>query len=97
MARSDAYFALKNAADPPARRALATLRLARRKWPYWRINAYYHEGRYGSATRLRYLARWGRGLVAGMWLGLTAARRTPLGPATPPPAPFLPFRANPGR
>jgi GT2 family glycosyltransferase len=93
IAAADAYFAVKNARAPLPARVLRTLRLARSKWSYWQINAYYHEGRYGAATRLRYLGRWARGVVAGAWHGITIARRTPLGSATPPPPPFRPFRA----
>jgi len=92
MAEADAYFSLKHARDPLPRRLAETARRARGKWPYWRINTYYREGRYGMATRLRYLARWAGGLANGIRLGLARAPRTPLGQGTQPPPPFLPFR-----
>ena len=92
IARSDAYYALKNGDDRLPVRLVHTLAIARRKFPYHQINAFYREGRYGAPTRLRYLVRWARGVCAGVWWGLTRARRTPLA-ATSSPSPFLPFRA----
>src|SRR5256885_15906871 len=91
MARSDAYYVLKNAADPLLRRLLTMLRLARQKHFFREINWHYREGRYGAGQRLVYLGRWASGLAAGAWAGLTAARRVPLGPTTPSPRPFLRF------
>jgi glycogen(starch) synthase len=92
IAQADAYFALKTARDPLPRRLVETVRRARGKWPYWQINAYYHERRYGLPTRLRHLARWAGGVASGVWLGVAARRATPLGPGTRPPPAFLPFR-----
>ncbi len=92
IAQADAYFALKNARAPLPRRIVETIRRARGKWPYWQINAGYNEGRYGLGTRLIYLTRWAGGLATGLWLGVASPRRMPLGPATPPPPPFVPFR-----
>jgi GT2 family glycosyltransferase len=90
LARSDVYFALKNAPDAAPYRLARTLRLARRKYPFWQINQFYWEGRYGLARRTLYLARWTRGIVAGACAGLARARRTPLACDLVPPA-FLPF------
>jgi GT2 family glycosyltransferase len=91
IARADTYFALKNAADPLPRRLLRSLWLARRKYPFFQINQLYRQGRFGPATRLRFLGRWARGVLGGTWMGLARPRRTPLRPDILPPAPFLPF------
>jgi GT2 family glycosyltransferase len=88
MARSDTYFCLKNAADPLPARMRRVLALARAKWPYQAIVVYHRQGAYGRRRLARYLGRWTRGMVAGMWLGLTRRRRTPLRPDHVPP----PFR-----
>jgi GT2 family glycosyltransferase len=88
MARSDVYYCLKNGADPLPLRVRRVLELARKKWPYHAVIVQYREGAYGRRRLARYLARWGRGMVAGTWLGLTRRRRTPLRPAHVPP-PFL--------
>ena len=96
IARSDTYYALKNAVDRLPRRLLKTIALAPRKHFFREINRGRREGAYGRLRWLRYLARWARGVTAGVWLGLVADRRTPLSPA-PPPA-FLPFPcARPSR
>ena len=91
MARSDTYFCLQHGADPLPARLRRTLELARRKWPYQAIVVHYRQGHYGWRRLARYLARWTRGTVAGLWLGLRRHRRTPLGAGHVPP-PFLPYR-----
>ena len=90
MARSDTYFCLKNGADPLVHRLRRMAALAREKWPYQAIVVYHRQGAYGRLRRWRYLARWGRGMLAGLWLGLARRRRTPLrpGPATTPLVPY---------
>ncbi|MGH7894977.1 MAG: glycosyltransferase family 2 protein [Candidatus Binatia bacterium] len=90
MARSDAYYALKNGGDPFPGRLVRTLALVRTKFPYRQINDFYTAGEYGAPTRLRYLARWARGVTSGVRWGLTKRRRAPLD-QTSHPCPFLPF------
>jgi GT2 family glycosyltransferase len=90
LARSDVYFALKNAPDAAPYRLARTLRLARRKYPFREINHFYWEGQYGLARRALYLARWARGIVAGTCVGIARSRRTPLARDHVPPA-FLTF------
>jgi GT2 family glycosyltransferase len=91
MARSDAYYGLKNGLDALPIRLLTTLRLARHKPVCREINWYYRVGRYGAWRRVRYLGRWARGFAAGVWIGLIRRRRTPLDPTAASPRPFLPF------
>lgn len=93
MARSDAYFCLKNGADPFRARLRSTLSLMYEKWPYQAIVTYHRQGAYGPRRRAYYLARWWRGTVSGLWLGLTRRRRTPLRAADVPP-PFVAYRAH---
>jgi len=93
MARSDAYYCLKNGGDPLRARLRATLSLMYEKWPYQAILTYHRQGAYGARRRAYYLARWWRGTVSGLWLGLTRRRRTPLRTADVPP-PFLAYRAR---
>jgi hypothetical protein len=92
MARSDAYYALKNASDPLPRRLARTLALTRTKYPYRQINDFYTANEYGLPTRLRYLVRWARGVGVGVCWGLARRRRTPLD-ASALLLPFLAFRA----
>jgi GT2 family glycosyltransferase len=91
MARSDAYYCLKNGGDPIRARLRRTLDLMYGKWPYQAIVTYHRQGAYGRKRRALYLARWWRGTIAGLWLGLTRRRRTPLHAADVPP-PFVPYR-----
>jgi GT2 family glycosyltransferase len=93
MARSDAYYCLKNGADPLRTRLRATLSGMYEKWPYQAIVAYHRQGAYGPRRRALYLARWWRGTVSGLWLGLTRRRRTPLRAGDVPP-PFVAYRAH---
>ncbi|HEV7734847.1 MAG TPA: glycosyltransferase [Candidatus Binatia bacterium] len=94
MARADVYFALKTAVDDAPHRLLEVLRIVRTKYPFRLMSQYYWEGHFGTARRALYLARWGRGVVAGAWTGLVRARQTPLSLDTAPPLPFLPFRRS---
>jgi len=97
IARSDTYYALKNGADAPIRRLLTTLQLAPRKHFFRDIGRFRREGHYGRGRWLRYLTRWGAGVVAGLWLGGTRARRLGV-PAALTPSPFAQFpRATPER
>jgi GT2 family glycosyltransferase len=93
MARSDTYFCLKNGADPLPVRVRRVFELARAKWPYQAIVVYHRQGAYGRRRLTRYLARWTRGMVAGLWLGLTRRRRTPLRADHVPP-PFRPYETE---
>jgi len=90
MARSDTYFCLRHGADPLPVRVRRTFALARRKWPYQTIMRQYRQGHYGWRRLVRYLARWVRGMAAGLWLGLRRRRHTPLGPEHEP-FPFLDY------
>lgn len=90
MARSDAYFCLKNGADGLSDRLRETLARARTKWPFHAIMEYRRQGAYGRRRQLRYLARWTRGTLVGLWLGIARRRRTPLDAHAPPPG-FVPY------
>lgn len=91
MARSDAYYCLKNGADDLRGRLRRTVALMYDKWPYQAIVTYHRQGAYGRKRRAYYLALWWRGTVSGLWLGLTRRRPTPLRAADVPP-PFVPYR-----
>jgi len=91
IARSDGYFAMKNARDPLLRRVVTAFRLLPLRDPIRHINEWYRAGHFGPDHRLRYLTQGLRGYVSGLRRGITAARRTALGHALPPP--FLKFVA----
>ena len=96
IARSDAYFALKNARDPLPRRLLTTIRLLPARDPIRHIGLWYRAGLYGPDRRALYLARALRGFVSGLWRGMTHPRQTALRSGEP--AAFLAFRkAQPER
>jgi tRNA (mo5U34)-methyltransferase len=91
MARSDAYYCLKNG-DDDLRGRLGRMRaLMYEKWPYQAIVTYHRQGAYGRKRRAYYLAKWWRGTIAGVGRGLLQRRRLPLRADTPPPA-FVPYR-----
>jgi GT2 family glycosyltransferase len=92
MAHADVYFALKTADAAAPRRLARALRLAPTKYPFRLISQSYWDGHYGAGRRTVYLARWLRGVAAGVWTGLVRPRRTSLARDVVPP-PFLPFRA----
>jgi glycosyltransferase involved in cell wall biosynthesis len=89
IARSDTYYCLKNGADSLPRRLVETLRRAPRKHFVRELRGLMTEGTISVAELWGLRARWLRGLVEGIGLGLFCSRATTLTAATP--ATFLAF------
>ena len=90
ITRSDTYFALKNGSDPLPQRLFKTLAFAPRKHFFIEINNFWRDGHISVWRWQFFLFQWARGLINGLWAGLTRPRK--LGNITSPPPPFLPFK-----
>jgi glycogen synthase len=80
ITRSDAYFCLKNGADPMPLRLLRTLRAAPRKHFVREMSTLKAQGTISAAAFRRFWVGWAFGLLQGLWRGLATRRRTPLRP-----------------
>lgn len=89
VARSDAYFGLKNGADRLPLRLGKTLAGARRKHYVGEINSYLLSGEISVLRWLRLTSQWQRGAASGVWAGLRRSRQLARLDAQPPA--FLPF------
>lgn len=88
VARSDAYFGLKNGADRLPKRLAKTIAGARRKHYVGEINSYLVSGEISLLRWLRLTSQWQRGALGGVWAGLRQKRQLAQLDAPPP---FLPF------
>ena len=89
VARSDAYFGLKNGADAIPARLIKTIAYAPRKHYVAEILAGVRRRQISIGFGMRMLGRWARGLAAGLACGLLKPRRMVRFDGPPPP--FLPF------
>jgi len=92
IARSDAYYCLKNGADVLPIRILKTLRLAPRKHFVRELQGLGDEGRISRSDLVRLRKQCRRGTIQGLGLGLFSRRATPL-EASEPPA-FVAFQGH---
>jgi hypothetical protein len=73
-------------------RLVHTLAIARRKFPYHQINAFYREGPVRRADASSAISCAGRARLCRRLVGIDESAQEPLA-ATSSPSPFLPFRA----
>jgi glycogen synthase len=89
IARSDTYFALKNARDRLPNRLFNTLTAAPRKHFFKEINHHYRNRNISFLNWCRLISKWASGVVVGCISGLFRPRH--LGHFSVPAPPFLPF------
>lgn len=92
IARSDTYFALKNASDPILKRLIKTLWYAPRKHFFKEMNKYYKDHEISFSLWLKIISKWLRGLLEGVAWGIRKSRD--LGDFRVPPFPFLTFNSS---
>lgn len=93
IARSDAYYCLKNGADLLPLRVFKTLRRAPRKHFVSELQSLVDEGRISREDLARLRRQILRGTLQGLALGLFGRRAARLDASAPPP--FVPFGTNP--
>lgn len=84
IARSDTYYALKNGRHGGWRRLWTALRLAPRKHFVTEVTRLVADGHLTRDQAARIRRQWVRGVIEGLWLGLTAARAVTLMDVEPP-------------
>lgn len=88
IAKSETYFALKTASDPLPLRLWKTLRYANRKRFVQDIDSFWKSREISFSHWLRLRGKSLKGLLGGLWIGLTRSRTLR---DFHSPSPFLPF------
>ncbi len=92
IAKSDTYFALKNAQDGILFRLIKTIRFAGQKHFVHEVDSFIKRKLISFPHWLRLKRLWFIGFCRGLWAGMVRKRK--LGDFQTPPPPFLPFLPN---